>query len=151
MKARCRSLAFTFYNAFLKNKKGTTLPAPFSEWFLHKIFLLLYSINWPNFIVWLSLIWEILSNMCIVIICNQAVTSSLFFTNKPRQKFKSWERKKLLRGCSYGGELARLGGLGRLSEISPSLRNSNKNIMYSYEKWTSLPRWDLTWFCRDPT
>ena len=25
-----------------------------------------------------------------------------------------------LRGCSYGGELARLGGLARLVEISPS-------------------------------
>ena len=21
----------------------------------------------------------------------------------------------------------------------------------SYEKWASSPRWDLTWFCRDPT
>ena len=42
---------------------------------------------------------------------------------------KSW-----LRGCSYGGELVRLGGLARLSEISPSLRNSYRNIMCSYEK-----------------
>ena len=56
-----------------------------------------------------------------------------------------------LRGCSYGGELAQLGGLARLSEISPSLRNSYKNIMCSYEKWASPPRWDLTWFCRDLT
>ena len=38
------------------------------------------------------------------------------------------------RGCSYGGELARLGGLARLGEISPSLRNAYKNIMCSYEK-----------------
>ena len=57
----------------------------------------------------------------------------------------------LLRACSYGGELARLSGLARLSEISPSLRNSYKNIMYSYEKWASPPRWDVTCFCRDPT
>ena len=42
--------------------------------------------------------------------------------------------RKTLRGCSYGGELARLGGLVRLSEISHSLRNSYKNIMCSYEK-----------------
>ena len=56
-----------------------------------------------------------------------------------------------LTGCSYGGELARLGGLARLSEISPSLRNSYKNIMCSYEKWASPPRWDLTLFCWDPT
>ena len=53
------------------------------------------------------------------------------------------------RGCSYGGELARLGGLARLGEISPFLRNSYKNIMCSYEKWASPPRWHLTWFCRD--
>ena len=39
-----------------------------------------------------------------------------------------------LRGCSYGGELARLGGLARLGEISRSLRNSYKNKMCSYKK-----------------
>ena len=39
-----------------------------------------------------------------------------------------------VRGFSYGGELARLGGLIRLSEISPSLRSSYKDIMCSYEK-----------------
>ena len=50
----------------------------------------------------------------------------------------------IVRGCSYGGEPARLGGLAPLSEISPFLRNSYKNIMCSYEKWASLPRWDLT-------
>ena len=38
------------------------------------------------------------------------------------------------RGCSYGGELARLGGLARLGEISHFLRNSYKNTMCSYEK-----------------
>ena len=41
---------------------------------------------------------------------------------------------KSFRGCSYGGELARLGGLARPSDISPSLRNSYKNIMCSYEE-----------------
>ena len=39
-----------------------------------------------------------------------------------------------LRDCSYGGELARLGGMAHLGEIPPSLRNSYKNIMCSYEK-----------------
>ena len=57
----------------------------------------------------------------------------------------------VLRGCLYGGELAWLGGLALLGEILPSLRNSYKNIMCSYEKWASPPKWDLTWFCRDPT
>ena len=33
-----------------------------------------------------------------------------------------------------------LRGLARLGEISPSLRNSNKDIMCSYEKQASPPR-----------
>ena len=37
--------------------------------FWRKIFLLLYSINWLNFIVWLPLLCEILGNMCIIIFC----------------------------------------------------------------------------------
>ena len=38
------------------------------------------------------------------------------------------------RDCSYGDELARLGGLAHLGEILSSLGNSCKNIMCSYEK-----------------
>ena len=34
--------------------------------FWRKIFLLLYSINRPNFIVWLPLLRDVLDNMCIV-------------------------------------------------------------------------------------
>ena len=41
---------------------------------------------------------------------------------------------KELRNRSYGGDLARLGGLARLGEISPSLRNSYKNIICPYEE-----------------
>ena len=33
-----------------------------------------------------------------------------------------------LRCCSYGSELSRLGGLARLGEISPFLRNSLKKL-----------------------
>ena len=33
------------------------------------MFLLLYSINWPNSIVLLPLLYEILGNMCIATIC----------------------------------------------------------------------------------
>ena len=45
------------------------------------------------------------------------------------------EKEKLsLWGCLYGDGLARLGGLAHLSEISPSLGNSYKNIKCSYEK-----------------
>ena len=56
---------------FKKIKKGLELVSLPS--FLHnywrKIFLLLYSINWPNFIAWLPLLCEIWVNMCIAIVC----------------------------------------------------------------------------------
>ena len=42
--------------------------------FSWKMFLMLHSINWPNFTVWLLLPLEILGNMCITIV-NQAVVS----------------------------------------------------------------------------
>ena len=41
-----------------KKKSATSLPALFCAWFLKKIFLLVYSINWSNFILWLSLLCE---------------------------------------------------------------------------------------------
>ena len=37
--------------------------------FSGKVFLSLYSINWPNFIVWLPLLLEIMANMCTAIVC----------------------------------------------------------------------------------
>ena len=38
--------------------------------FSRKMFLMLYSMNWPNFIVWLPLLLEILGNMRITIVCS---------------------------------------------------------------------------------
>ena len=72
LKLSCRPLPFTSYKAFLKNKNSckTSLLASFSEWFFFKkIFLLLYSITWQIFIVWLFLLCGISSNMCVVIVC----------------------------------------------------------------------------------
>ena len=51
----------------------------------------------------------------------------LCFNNKCRghTSIMLVEKEKLsLRGCLYGGEVAQLGWLARLSEISPSLGNS---------------------------
>ena len=42
-----------------------------------KIFLLLYSINWPSFIVWLPLLREILRNMCIANVFQPALKLKL--------------------------------------------------------------------------
>ena len=47
---------------------GIVFPPHFVYDFSRKIFLMLYSINWPNFIVWLPLLLEILGNMCIAIV-----------------------------------------------------------------------------------
>ena len=57
LKQRCRTLIFTSNETFLKNRKrsGTSLPSSFSAWSLEKVFILLYSVNWPNFFVLLKL------------------------------------------------------------------------------------------------
>ena len=82
---------------------------PHSFW--RKIFILLYSINWPNFVVWLPLRCEILGNMCIAIVCKPGCDvmnfdANLIFLIKPvflhDQKvviktLVPWERKELLR------------------------------------------------------
>ena len=98
---------------FQKIKRGLELVSlpHFLHNFWRKIFLLLYSINWPNFIVWLPLLCEILGNMCIAIVCkpgcdvmnfevNLIFLINLFFLNDQRVMTKtwiSWERKELLR------------------------------------------------------
>ena len=56
----------------------------FLHHFWRKIFILLYSINWPNFIAWFPLLCEILSSIFIVIICwCHKCWSYLIFLIKP--------------------------------------------------------------------
>ena len=52
---------------FWENGLGIVSPPHFVYEFSRRMFLLLYSINWPNSIVWLSLLLEMLGNMCIAI------------------------------------------------------------------------------------
>ena len=52
---------------FLKKGLGIVSSPHFVYDLSRKMFLKLYSINWPNFIAWLSLIPEILVNMRITI------------------------------------------------------------------------------------
>ena len=54
---------------FLEKGLGIVSPPHFVYDVSRKIFLMLYSINSPDFIVWLSLPLEILGNMCIGIVC----------------------------------------------------------------------------------
>ena len=53
---------------FLDKGLGIASPAHFVYDFPTKMFLMLYSINRPNFIAWLPLLLEILKNMCIAIV-----------------------------------------------------------------------------------
>ena len=50
---------------------GIISPSHFANDFSRKRFLMLYSMNWQNFIVWLSLILEILGNMSVEIFWEQ--------------------------------------------------------------------------------
>ena len=54
---------------FLDKGQEIVSPAHFAYDFLTKMFLMLYSINYPNFIAWFSLLLEILGNMYIAIAC----------------------------------------------------------------------------------
>ena len=49
--------------------------------FWRKIFFLLCSINWPNFIVWLTLLCEILGKMCNAIVCKPGCNVMNFEVN----------------------------------------------------------------------
>ena len=61
--------------------------------FLHnlwrKIFVLLYSINWWNFIVWLPLLCEILASMCIAIVWKPGCDVKPVFLHGPKNRDKN--------------------------------------------------------------
>ena len=94
-----------------KKGMGIVSPPHFVYDLARKMFLMLYSINWPNFIIYLSLLLEILSNMCIAIVCFPGceminfetkfyVSNQSAFLHNQKVKTKiliSWERKELLR------------------------------------------------------
>ena len=54
---------------FLDKGLGIVSPAHFVHGFSTEMFLMLYSINWTSFIVWLPLLLKILGNICIAIVC----------------------------------------------------------------------------------
>ena len=92
---------------FLEKGLGIVSLLHFVYNFSRKLFLMLYSINWPNVIAWLPFLLEILGNMCIAIVCKPDCgvidfKFSLIFLIKPfsympktsRQKFKYRENQK---------------------------------------------------------
>ena len=54
---------------FSEKGLGLVSPLHFVNNFSRKMFLMLHSINCPNFIVCLPLLLDILDNMCITIVC----------------------------------------------------------------------------------
>ena len=74
---------------------------------LRKICLMLYSLNWPNFTVWLPLLLQMLGNMWITVICCPVcdvrsfeinhgflIKPSVYITKMSDQKFKCLKNKK---------------------------------------------------------
>ena len=93
--------------SFLEKGLEIVSPPHFAYDFIRKVFLISYSINWPNFIVWLPLISEILGNVYIAIVyflgCDVITFEINFiFLLKPffympknlRQKIKYLENEK---------------------------------------------------------
>ena len=66
-----KTICFCLIKSLLKTKQDLGLVAMsyFQHDFSIEIFFALYFLNWQNFIVWLSLLLEILGNICINIIC----------------------------------------------------------------------------------
>ena len=102
IKTKLKTICFTSYSAFQKIKRRLELASlPHDLW--RKIFLLLYSINWPNLTVWLPLLCEIFGK-CIVIICKLSsgvmnFEVKLIFLIKPFSLYmtkKSWQKLKYL-------------------------------------------------------
>ena len=92
---------------FFRKWSGNSFFSIFWVWFFRKMFLVLYFINWPSFIVWLPLVLEMLDNMSIWIVCFPGCDVidfeiNLIFQIKPfsyitktsKQKVKYLENKK---------------------------------------------------------
>ena len=92
---------------FLEKSLEYVSPPYFVHDFLRKIFLMLCSINWPDFIVSFSLLLEILGNIYVAIVCfpgfyvvnfeiNFIFLIKLFFcmTKKSGKMFKCLENEK---------------------------------------------------------
>ena len=93
--------------SFPENGLELVSPPHFAYEFWRKMFHLLYSINSPNFIVWLLLLFEIFDNMGIIIVCWPGydvikfeinliflIKPFCYMTKKSRQKFEYLENEK---------------------------------------------------------
>ena len=60
---------------FLEKGWELVFPVDFMYDFSSKMFLMLYSITWPDLTFWLPVLFEILGNMCTELFVNQIMTS----------------------------------------------------------------------------
>ena len=89
LKIRCWPPAFTSSKVLLKARRSeTSLHDSFFAWFWKKN--VLHSINWPNLVVWLTLLLEILGNSRIVIIFFSVLKLTLAFLSS---HFPAWPTK----------------------------------------------------------
>ena len=92
---------------FLEKGLGIVCPSYFVYGFSIKMFLILYYVDCPTFIVSLLLLLEILGNMCIVVICFPdcdvitfdtnlifSIKPSFYMPKKSSQKFKHLENEE---------------------------------------------------------
>ena len=89
LKIRCWPPAFTSSKVLLKARRSeTSLHDSFSAWLWKKN--VLHSINWPNLVVWLTLLLEILGNSRLVIIFFSVLKLTLAFLSS---HFPAWPTK----------------------------------------------------------
>ena len=81
------------FDFFLKKSLGIVFPPHFVYNFFRKLFLMLYSINSQNFIVWFSLLLEIFFSMCIAIVCLQVATWELT-SSFQWSRFSTWRKSQ---------------------------------------------------------
>ena len=65
----CLYLILRFFKKTKRSLELVSLPYFLLIFLYILLILLIYSIYWPSFIVWLTLLCEILGNMCILFVC----------------------------------------------------------------------------------
>ena len=123
---------------FLERGLEIVSPPPFVYDFSRKMFLILYSINWPHFIAWLPLFLEILANMCIAALSYPGLDINLeidlifliklffYMIKKSWQKIKYIDNKILItfKGLLVAQVCLRSGYAPlRIQKINPALPN----------------------------
>ena len=103
LKLKCQPLACTLYKSFFFLKKrdlDLVFLYHLLHYFLRKIFLTLYSIDWPSFIDWLPFI-EILGNIVLKLLIirdiKNFVINLVFLSNRFLKWPKSQEKINILR------------------------------------------------------